>query len=120
MFNKLVDMALTAEEKEARASSYTPCGVEEQDYPYGLSICLDETSLAKLGLDADCSIDDLIHLNVMAKVTGVNKNSSASGEKANVNLQIIFMGLENESHEDVEEESDEPDLKKNGYLRYNR
>lgn len=117
MFSNMVDMALTPEEKEEKAQAYTPCAVDEPNYPYGLSISLDETSLAKLGLDADCDIDDLIHMNIMGKVTGVSKNSTGSGDRKNVNIQIMYMGLENEAHENVEE-ADEPSLEKHGYLRY--
>jgi hypothetical protein len=114
----MVDMALTPEDKEKNALACTPCGVDQPDYPYGLSISLDETSLAKLGLDADCEVGDLIHLNTIGKVTSISKNSSDSGSRSNVSIQLMYIGLENESHESADEEPDEMPLEKHGYMRY--
>ena len=120
MLSNMVDMALTAEEKEKRAQDFAPLAEGGPDYPYGLGICLDEVSLEKLGLEANCEIGDLIHLNAIGKVTGVNINSGESGHRCNINIQLMFIGVENESHEIEEEtgEEAEPSLEKRGYLRY--
>lgn len=113
MFPKLQDMRRTDEEKLETAQ---PAAIGNQpEYPYGLSICLTESELEKLGLEADCEVGDLLHLFALAKVTSVSKTDTGNGSKCRVELQIVMLGTESENEEN-EEESENQHLRKHGYL----
>lgn len=114
MLPKLQDMRRTDEEKQ-EATQISPANINE--YPYGLSICLTEGELEKLGLEGDCEVGDMLHLFALAKVTSVSKNDTGSGEKCRIELQITHLGTESEDQED-EEFSEEQDLQPHGYMRH--
>ncbi len=102
MLPKLVDMAVEAGENDGMY----PMAVGGMDnsprYPYGLSISLTEKELEKLDLDTSCEVGDLIHLFAMAKVTSVSQNETQKGTCCRVELQIMFLGLEDEDEEEKE------------------
>lgn len=77
-----------------------PC--DRPDYPYGLRICLTNRELEKLGLDADCDIDDLIDMRCFGIVTSVSKNPGPDGETQNrVEIQIQKIALQDEMTEET-------------------
>lgn len=92
---KMIDMADTAEKPEtAEVAPMSP------RYPWGLCLRLDEKQLAKLDLDADCEVGDMIHLFAMAKVTSVSSSDREGGEPShNIELQITHLALEDEDDE---------------------
>ena len=100
-WGSFVDMELSDEEK---LDTCMPMPCERPNYPWGLKICLTHNELDKLGLDADCSIGDLIDMRCMAEVTSVSKSDGANGEECRVELQIKFMSCENEAEEDEGED----------------
>ena len=94
---KLVDMEL---DDESTLDMAVPEIAKKPDYPWGLRISLTEKELAKLGLDADCDIGDMIDLRAFAVVTSVSKNKRDDGdESVRVELQIEKMAAENELEE---------------------
>lgn len=103
---RMVDMARTpAEKKEELADMAGPCmpSVDSvPDYPYGLSLSLDNDSMEKLGLDDSCQVGDLLHFTAMAKVTSVSSyDNENSGPNRRIELQVQQMGVpEDESTED--------------------
>ena len=100
---KLIDMRLTSEEKMEEGMMMP---FNQHEYPYGLSISLDNTTLEKLGVDHDnFEIGDIYDLRAMARVTSVSSNETESGECCRVEMQIVMLGCENESSEDDEEEA---------------
>lgn len=68
----------------------------EKNYPFGLSITLDEKTMAKLGLSCDCEPGDEIDLDVRAVVKNVNKSDHGHM----VTLQITHLGQEDDPEED--------------------
>lgn len=65
------------------------------DFPYGTRISLTHVELAKLGLDPDCEVGDVLEFNARAKVTNVGKNQNEDGSKCcRVELQIEQMGVD--------------------------
>lgn len=99
----LHDMAKTPKEK---AESEYPMAIcpRDDDYPYGLSICVTHDELAKLDLDDECEVGDMVSFCAIARVTSVSKSESeTSGKTCRIELQITHMGVD-----DVES-SDEPD-----------
>lgn len=115
----LIDMA-----KSDAAQETTPLMPQENKYPYGLQINLDDESLAKLNVDiSDWEIGDVFPLDILVKLVSKSCNESeGGGQKCSVSLQITHIGAE--EHEDVAEEAEEyggaeePSLANHGYLRY--
>jgi hypothetical protein len=94
----MVDMARTQEDmQETMEKTMEPTSPQ---YPYGLSICFTHEELAKLGLEADCEIGDLLHMVCMARVTNVSK----SEDSCRIEMQLVDI----ETIEDENEEFERP------------
>lgn len=106
MWTKLTDMELSDEDKFDLA---IPCigGPQQPDYPYGLKIALTERELEKLGLEADCSVGDLIDMRCFATVTSVSTEQRGGKTTARVELQIEKIALEDEATEMPSEDPDD-------------
>lgn len=95
----MVDMAMDPEEKAEMMSPSPPT------YPYGLSICLCEKELEKLGIsEEEIERGDMFHLHALAKVTSVSTHDTDHGSGCRVELQICYMSTEDEDEENEEEE----------------
>lgn len=95
---------MTSEEK-MEANCSLPV-FNQSEYPYGLSISLDDASIEKLDVDhADWEVGDIFDLRAMARVTSVSENETESGKRCRVELQIIMLGCESESDELDEDET---------------
>ena len=96
----MVDMRRSPEEKaEQHLKMMLPSSLETPDVAPGLCLCLTHEELAKLDLDDDCEVGDLIHLFAMAEVTAVSKNDRGSGKECRIELAVVAMRVENESTE---------------------
>lgn len=98
---KMVDMALSPQ--EAMESAMPMSMANAPRYPYGLSICLCQDELEKLGIDFD-SIErgDILHLHALAKVTSTSESDTQGGETKRVEMQIMFLEIESEDEEKIE------------------
>lgn len=95
---KLVDMRKTPAEK-AEDTMCMPSGCINE-YPYGLCVSLGDEELNKLEADySDLTVGDIIDMRSMARVTSISKNETESGERTRIELQIVMLGIENESTE---------------------
>lgn len=99
-WTRLVSVELTDEEK---LDAIRPPGIENQpDYPYGLRISLNEQTLKKLDLEADCEIGDYIDLRALARVTSVSLGDHPDrGKTCCIELQIEQLAVESETDEDT-------------------
>jgi hypothetical protein len=90
--------------------------VEQDKYPYGCRIHLEEEELERLGVDeTDWEIGDVFPLDVLAKVVSKSANESEGGKAhRSVCLQLTHIGAEEEPEHDEEEQP----LAKHGYLQY--
>ena len=96
----LIDMARTPADKEKEARRWDEPQVNEMpDYPYGLSISLEDEACKKLGLD---KLDEDSPVNITA--TGMISNYSVmtiNGEKKmSVTIQLQKMSVSGESDKD--------------------
>lgn len=109
-FGKMTDMARTpAEVKKDIAKSMpmgpaSPEGATAPVYPYGLCLCLDEESLAKLGLTDLPEVGTTIHFGALGMVTSASTNmqETADGEKKpcrRVEIQVTNLAVESEDDE---------------------
>lgn len=93
MADTFISMKLTkAEMKEEKAETSMPYSSE---YPWGLQISLDESSLKKLGITKLPGVGDQLSFDIQCKVTSVSANDSEeTGERQNVSMQITDMCVE--------------------------
>jgi len=91
---KLTSMALTkAERKEDSPLAVT--GSQENEFPWGLSLTLDNVSLKKLGRKAeDFTPDGYVYLVCKAKCDTIRTTKGGNKEDVSVNLQIESMDLQ--------------------------
>lgn len=88
----LVSMKMSAEEAQEQYGN-SPVS-DAPEYPYGLSISLDEEALAKLGMPALPQVGQKMMITARVEVTMVSQRDSQGGEKEqNVSLQITDMEL---------------------------
>ena len=86
---KLKDMKLTRSEKteEAEIATDTP------DYPYGLTLNLDQDALEKLGIELP-DVGDSFFVVAIAKVKAVSEHQSDEHSSQDVSLQIEQLSLD--------------------------
>ena len=94
----MADMRYTEDELRERANP-APIEAVRNDHPWGLCINLSERELNLLGIDKDdaCSVGDLIHLAVMAKVTHCS-DSESNGRCVEMRI-VEMLHWEDESKE---------------------
>ena len=96
---KLADMKLSkkkkAETETAQPSSSVP------DYPYGLSLTLNEDSLKKLGMDELPKVGETCMIHAAGEITRVSQSSSNDGKEKSVEIQItklhVMPGMDEDS-----------------------
>jgi len=102
---KLVDIAYTAKERKEENAEMAVSSAKAPEYPYGLSITLNEETLAKLGIEELPRVGDEMHVEAVAKVTSVSMRSDKSDEDERcVSLQITELACEPEGAEEVSSE----------------
>lgn len=88
---KIVSMEFTP--AEAKAETVEAQEIEAPKYPWGLSLNLDEETLAKLGLDK-IDVGTIVSLAGKAKVTGYSEREYEGGAHKCLDLQITDLGLD--------------------------
>jgi hypothetical protein len=89
----MVNMQMSAEE----AKEYTGAVAEPGNapkYPYGLSLCLNDDSLTKLGIKALPAVGSKMTINAVVVVTSVGSSQQQDGDaESRAELQITDMEL---------------------------
>lgn len=91
----LVSMKRTKTEAKKRDSGLcSPCEPSEQ-YPYGLTVRLENDSLDKLGIEELPGVGDTMKLVAEVTVESASQSSRLNGEpRRDISLQITKMSLE--------------------------
>ncbi len=97
-------MKLTPKEAKEEVSYDSPS--KGPQYPYGLSISLDDEALAKLGIKDLPDVGQVMKLEALVKVCSKSQYENQGGSDANLSLQITDMELES-VEEEAEEERDD-------------
>jgi hypothetical protein len=98
---ELPSMKRTKTEKKEYGVDAAPSSVDEDEYPYGLSINLEKECLDKLGLDIDdFSINGKADMVCEAEVTSLHENANRHNTRASVTLQITNMALKVQPNEE--------------------
>lgn len=86
----MIDMKMSPEEAKEQTE---PSALTAPKYPYGLSICLDDESLKKLGLTALPVVGSKVSFNAVAEVCSTSQYQDQSGE-AETSLSLQITGME--------------------------
>ena len=92
---KLVDMKSTAaEKKERNKECYPTVAGGGDDYPYGLTLNLDNDQLKKLGVDNLPKAGETMTLNAKCKVISIRQSDRDGGKaERSMEIQLQKIGL---------------------------
>lgn len=93
----MTSMALTAEEAKREYGDCAPCSADGEDngpkYPWGLSICLSNESLQKLGIGL-IPVGTEVVIMAKAQITGTSERERLKGEKTqDMDIQLTAIDL---------------------------
>lgn len=93
---KLTNMAMSKTElkKQMEPSLGKDPGKDAPRYPWGLELNLDESAIAKLGLDELPEVGESYMLVAKCDVTSAASNKTQSGNSRRLGLQITAMAIE--------------------------
>ena len=94
-------MKLDRETKEMKEDCY----ISEQDYPYGLTISLEEPSIKKLEIGKLPEIGEKFLLKSIVEVTSISDNVNKDERNRCIRLQITDMELAEAPKEEKSSES---------------
>lgn len=89
----LIDMKLTPAEAKDADLCCAPSDDGGPKYPYGLSINLDDETLAKLGITTLPAVGAVMQLTASVEVTSTSQYERQDEKEININLQITAMEL---------------------------
>lgn len=115
MAMKMANMQMTKADRKRMRAGY-PVGADTLDYPWGLSINLDESAIKKLGITELPDVGEELMVHACAKVVRVSASASDKVTNRAIELQITDLMLTQEMKEDMEEK--EKAIKR-GYERAN-
>jgi len=91
---KLKSMKTTKADRTAREKQYSDPLVEQDTYPYGLTLRLDEETIAKLDIGELPDVEVVLDLVAKVRVTSVSSNqTTGGGTRRSLELQITEMAL---------------------------
>jgi hypothetical protein len=94
----LVDMKMSAEEAREEYGSAPLDDGDLPEYPYGLTICLDDESLAKLGITQLPTVGSTMTINARVEVCSTSQYSNRKREnETSMSLQITAMEISGDS-----------------------
>ncbi len=96
---------LKISKKEAKDANKLASPYEDQErYPYGLRLDLNNETLEKLGITKLPAVGTVLMLEAKAKVVGSRQSATESSDNRSIELQITHIDLETgESDEEVKE-----------------
>lgn len=86
-------ISLKLSPNEARTEAGSPAAIEEPAYPYGLTLCLDDVTLAKLGITALPAAGKKFAIQALAEVVSTSQYENQDSKDLSVTLQITDMEL---------------------------
>lgn len=92
----MISMQMTP--AEAKAETYLGTDSSDSDlpkYPYGLSLCLDDETLKKLGITELPPVGTVMQLTALVEVCSISNYENQEGSDKSLNLQITDMELAN-------------------------
>ena len=107
----LKDMKI--ERKEVDEAKDTVLGSSDMDYPYGLSLNLDEETIQKLGMEKMPSPGNDVYIMAKASVESASITKESDKQNRSLRLQIKKLNISDSSEGmNVEEESERVGIEK--------
>ncbi|PVX84344.1 capsid staple protein [Paraburkholderia unamae] len=102
----MISMKLTPVEakQESTADAPTTVDADRPAYPYGLTVCLDDESLSKLGVTSLPDVGTPFTMTARVEVCSASQYQNQSGTDRNLSLQITDMQLDPEKAQRTDEE----------------
>lgn len=99
------DLKISKKEAKEKSEAMATIGSSDQErYPYGLRLDLNNDTLDKLGIDKLPTVGTVLLFEAKAKVVGSRQSATEGSENRSVELQITHIDLEaGESGEEVKE-----------------
>ncbi|MBX9959475.1 MAG: hypothetical protein K2Y15_05005 [Burkholderiaceae bacterium] len=98
------DLKITKKEAKAKSESMVIGSPEQERYPYGLRLDLNNDTLEKLGMKSLPAVGTVLMFEAKAKVVGSRQSATEGSENRSVELQITHLDLEEgETDEEVNE-----------------
>lgn len=98
------DLKITKKEAKAKSESMFIGSSDQERYPYGLRLDLNNDTLEKLGMKALPAVGTVLMFEAKAKVVGSRQSATEGSENRSVELQITHIDLEEgETDEEVNE-----------------
>lgn len=91
---KLVSMKTTPKEAKEEAAEAIGAASTQPEYPYGLSISLDDEALQKLGITSPPALGAKMTLTAQVEVCSASSYKTQTDDETNVTLQITDMALD--------------------------
>lgn len=92
----MISMKLTPAEAKSETMLCDPDDTDDLPrYPYGLTVCLDDETLEKLGITQLPAVGTVMQLTALAEVCSVSQYENQTGSDNNLSLQITDMELAN-------------------------
>lgn len=91
----MISMQLSASEAKAETYLGEPDTDDLPKYPYGLSLCLDDETLKKLGITDLPPVGTVMQLTALVEVCSISNYENQSGSDKSLNLQVTDMELAN-------------------------
>jgi len=91
----MTSMKRTEADKRKDAGDQAPISSIAPDYPYGLTIHMDQDELSKVGLKEMPAVGSVWHMHALVKVTATRQSASESKdeEDRSVDFQITDVGM---------------------------
>lgn len=102
--NKLVSVAYTkAELKEQRNGGVSIPAGEQESYPWGLRLAMEDALLKKLGISPkDFEVGGTVSGRFEAKVASLGQRETQGKPRSELSLQIVKLGLDPDGGEELD------------------
>jgi hypothetical protein len=98
----MTSLKISKKEAKSEAKLASPY-MEQERYPYGLRLDLNDETLKKLGITSLPAVGGTIMFEAKAKVVGSRQSATQDSENRSIELQITDIDIDFEGDEEVKE-----------------
>lgn len=98
------DLKISKKEAKSKNEAMVIGSSEQERYPYGLRLDLNNDTLDKLGIDKMPSVGTVLTFEAKAKVVGSRQSATEGSENRSVELQITHIDMGSAKEEKAEGE----------------
>ncbi len=94
------DLKITKKEAKSKSEAMAVSSYEDQErYPYGLRLDLNDDTLKKLGITKLPAVGTVLMFEAKAKVVGSRQSATVESDNRSIELQITHLDLEMDDDE---------------------